>query len=149
MDIPAPRRPLTILLVEDNPVDVAIIRRVLDTHALSYHLHVITNGENALHFFDHLAQDEHGTPPDILLLDLTLPRVSGGEVLQRIKALPACARMRIVILTGYADLYAPEKAGTLVADAFFVKPSTFPAFMRLGNIIKTLSVGNTPEGAER
>jgi hypothetical protein len=51
METPAPRPPLTILLVEDNPVDAAIIRRVLDTHDFLYYLRIIEDGERALRFF--------------------------------------------------------------------------------------------------
>jgi putative two-component system response regulator len=146
MDTPAPRPPLTILLVEDNPVDAAIIRRVLDTHNFMYYLRVIADGERALRFFDQLAQEEHGVPPDILLLDLTLPQMSGQELLQRIKAIPACRQMRIVVVTAYNYLTTQQEVERLGADGFFTKPTTFPAFMQLGDLIKT-AVLDTTQGA--
>ena len=146
METPASRPPLTILLVEDNPVDAAIIRRVLDTHNFMYYLRIIEDGERALRFFEQLAQEAHGRPPDILLLDLTLPQVSGQELLQRIKALPVCRHMRIVVVTAYNYLTTQQQAARLGADAFFTKPTTFPAFMQLGDLIKT-AVWDTPQGA--
>jgi CheY-like chemotaxis protein len=135
--------PLTILLVEDNPVDAAIIRRVLDTHDFMYYLRVIENGERALRFFDQLAQEEHAVAPDILLLDLTLPQISGQELLQHIQAIPVCRNMRIVVVTAYNYLTTQREAERLGADAFFVKPTTFPAFMQLGDLIKTAVLDNT------
>jgi two-component system cell cycle response regulator DivK len=143
METPAPRTPLTILLVEDNPVDAAIIRRVLDTHDFLYYLRIMEDGERALRFFEQLAQEEHGIPPDILLLDLTLPQVSGQELLQRVKAIPACRHMRIVVVTAYNYLTTQQEARQLGADAFFTKPTTFPAFMQLGDLIKTAVVDTT------
>jgi CheY-like chemotaxis protein len=144
METPAPRPPLTILLVEDNPVDAAIIRRVLDTHDFLYYLRIIEDGERALRFFEQLGQEEHRlTPPDILLLDMTLPQVSGHELLHRIKVLPACRHMRIVVVTGYNDRTMQQEAERLGIDAFFTKPTTFPAFMQLGDLIKTALLGPT------
>jgi CheY-like chemotaxis protein len=91
------RTPLAILVVADNPVDMTIIRRVLDAHRLPYALRVIADGEAALRFFDQLATAAPCTPPALLFLDLTLPRVSGREWLQRILTMPACARRRMVV----------------------------------------------------
>ena len=64
---PAPQPPLTILIVEDNPVDVQLIRWVLDDHELPYDLQVIDNGDRALEVFDQLAQQEHRRSPTIIL----------------------------------------------------------------------------------
>jgi two-component system, chemotaxis family, response regulator Rcp1 len=107
--------PLTILLVEDNPVDAAIIRRVLDTHDFLYYLRVIEHGERARRFFDQLAQQEHAVPLDILLLDLTLPHVSGQELLQHIKAIPVCRAMPIVVVTGSHYLTTQREAESSTA----------------------------------
>jgi CheY-like chemotaxis protein len=143
MDTPTPHAPLTILLVEDNPVDAAIIRRVLDTHDFLYYLRIIEDGERARRFFEQLAHEEHRVPPDILLLDLSLPQVSGHELLQHIQAIPACRAMRIVVVTGYTYLTTQREAERLGADAFFAKPTTFPAFMQLGDLIKTSLLDTT------
>ena len=140
-----PHTPLDIVLVEDNPVDVAILRRVLDTYGFTYHLRILEDGERALRFFDHLAQQAFPAPPDVLLLDLRLPRVSGQEVLQRLKALPACARMRTIVVSGVDDVPTRLEMGRLGAEAFFVKPNTFTAFMELGDIITTVVCGHPRE----
>src|SRR2546427_12123207 len=94
-------------------------------------------------FFEHLAAQAHRTPPDILLLDLNLPRVRGRAVVQRIKVIPACARMRIVVMTAVDDLATRMEASMLGADAFFVKPTSFHLYMQLGEIITALVSSNT------
>ena len=67
MERPAPQPPLTLLIVEDHPVDVQLIRWVLDAHELPYDLQVIDHGDRALEVFDQLAQQEHRRSPTIIL----------------------------------------------------------------------------------
>src|SRR5919201_2006069 len=88
MDTPALHTSLTIFIVDDNPVDVYLMRWVLDAHELDYHLHVIDNGDHALTVFDRLAQQEHLRSATIVLLDLNLPQLDGKEVLRHSKAIP-------------------------------------------------------------
>ena len=65
MDTPASRTPLTIIIVDDNPIDVYLMRWVLDAHALSYELQVIENGDDALEVVEHLAAQEHLRSPKV------------------------------------------------------------------------------------
>src|SRR5438445_7959870 len=101
METPA-TLPLTIVLVDDNPVDVHLIRWVLDAHKLSYVLQVIDNGDHACEVFDQLAQQEHLRSPTILLLDLHLPQRDGTEILRHIKAIAQGGDIRVVIVTSVA-----------------------------------------------
>jgi CheY-like chemotaxis protein len=103
METPAPHPPLTILAVEENPADVATIRWVLTAYALTYDLQVIEHADHALHFFDQLTQPEYGRCPEILRLDRHLPQRHGTDVLRHLTALPACAALRVVILTASGD----------------------------------------------
>ena len=115
-------------------------------HALTYDLQVIENADHALHFFDQLSQPEHGSCPDILLLDFTLPQRNGKEVLHHLKALPACAAIRVVILTSAVDPAERTETLALGADVCFEKPFHLTEFMQLGAIIKALALGHSPEG---
>jgi CheY-like chemotaxis protein len=148
MDTAAPLPPIAILVVDDNPADVYFIRRVLDAHGLTYDLQVLENRSHTRRFFEQLAQQEPGRCPDILLLDLYLPGLDSAELLQSIKAMPVCAHLRVVIMTGSDDPSARLEAHTLGADAFFQKPLSFQAYMELGHIIKSLVLGTTPEASE-
>ena len=101
---------------------------------------------DTLHFFEQLAEAEHAVPPDILLLDLTLPQMSGQELLPHIKAIPVCRTMRIVVVTASNYLTTQREVERLGANAFFTKPTTFPAFMQLGDLIKTTILDTTQSG---
>ena len=72
MDTPPPT-PLTIIVVEDNPADVYLIRWVLTAHELPYTLHVIDNADQAIHYIDELARQGRRASPTIMLLDLNFP----------------------------------------------------------------------------
>jgi CheY-like chemotaxis protein len=145
MTPPTPQPPLTIFIVDDNPVDVGLIRWVLDAHALPYALHVIDNGDHALQVFDQLAAQEAQHSPTIVLLDLHLPQQDGKEILRHIKAIPQGADIRVVIVTNSAD--PRERAETLAlgADGYFVKPYHLTPFMQLGALIKDVAFGHEAE----
>jgi len=102
-------------------------------------------------FFDQLAEPVRC--PDILLLDLNLPQRNGKELLQHIKAIPACAAMRVVIFTSSHDPADRAETLALGADVFFEKPFSLTDFLPLGAIIKTLAVSHasvhTPVQASR
>jgi CheY-like chemotaxis protein len=136
--------PLTIFIVDDNLVDVYLMRWVLDAHELAYELRVLDNGHHAVDMFDHLPQQERLRSPIVVLLDLNLPDIDGKEVLRHIKAIPLGTEIHIVVVTGSqhpAD--QPETLG-LGADAYFVKPYHLSEFMQLGDLIKHLVFGNAP-----
>jgi CheY-like chemotaxis protein len=134
-----PAVPLTIILVEDNPVDVSVVRWVLTAHALPYALHVIENGDDALEVFDLLAAQDLLRTPTIVLLDLNLPQLDGREVLRHLKALPQGAALRVVVVTGSHNPADRRDTLTMGADAYFVKPFHLHDFMPLGALVKQMA----------
>src|SRR5262245_41287754 len=116
------RPPLTIIVVEDNPLDVYLMRWVLDAHQLHYELQVIENGDYALDVVDQLALQEHLRSPTIVLLDLNLPQLDGKEVLRHIKAIPHGSDIRVVVVTSSSNPTDRWETLALGADAYFVKP---------------------------
>jgi len=144
MEAPAP--PLSIIVVDDNPVDVQLIRWVLDAQALPYELQVIDNGDYALDVVDHLAQQEPLRSPTIMLLDLNLPQRDGKDILRHIKAIPQGADIRVVIVTGSADPRDRAETLALGADGYFVKPFHLTPFMQLGTRIKDVAFGHASGG---
>ena len=145
MDSPLPQPSLTIFIVDDNPVDVSLIRWVLDAHALPYDLHVIDNGDHALQVFDQLAEQESQRSPTIVLLDLNLPQQDGKEILRHIKAVPQGSDIRVVIVTNSADPRERTETLALGADGYFVKPFHLTPFMQLGELIKNVAFGHAAE----
>jgi CheY-like chemotaxis protein len=133
--------PLVIAVVDDNPADVYIIARVLHAHGLPYLLQVLESRQRALHFFDQLAREDIRCP-DLLLLDYTLPGLDTRELLQWVRAVPACRRLRIIVMTGLDDPAIEAEALALGANGFFRKPVDFQRFLALGDLIKVVVFGN-------
>jgi two-component system, chemotaxis family, response regulator Rcp1 len=142
MEIANPLSPLLITVVENNPADVYCIARVLQAHQLPFVLQVLESRQRALHFFDQLAGEDIRCP-DLLLLDYTLPGLDTRELLQWIKAVPVCRRLRIIVTTGSDDPVVQQEALTLGADAFFQKPVGFQRFLALGDLVKVVVFGHT------
>jgi CheY-like chemotaxis protein len=143
MATPAPRLPLTIIVIEDNPVDVYLIRWVLHAHELSHELHVIDNGDRAIDYVNQLAHEERRSPT-LMLLDLNLPQRDGREILQRVKAILYGSDIRVVVVTSSTNLTDRRETLAMGADAYFEKPNHLNEFMQLGDLIKHLVYGNPP-----
>lgn len=91
---------IDILLVEDNPGDVRLTREAFTEISLEEELHVVNDGEEALEFVHRRGDHEDAPRPDLVLLDLNLPKVDGMEVLEEIKGDPELRRIPVVVLTG-------------------------------------------------
>ena len=122
--------------MEDNPLDVYLIRWVLTAHQLPYELQVIENGDYALDVFYQLAQQEHLRSPTVVLLDLHLPQLDGREILRHIKAIPLGSEIHVVVVTSSKNPADQQETLALGADAYFVKPYHLNEFMQLGDVIK-------------
>ena len=139
MDTSTSHTPLTIIVVEDNPVDVYLIQWVLKAHELSHELQVIDNGDHAMDYINQLAHEERRRSPTIMLLDLNLPQRDGRELLQRVRSIPEGSDMQVVIVTGSNNPADRRETIEMGADAYFVKPYHLNEFMQLGNLIKHLA----------
>jgi CheY-like chemotaxis protein len=138
MATPAPPS-LTIIVVDDNPVDVQLIRWVLDAHELPYEFQVIDHGDQALEVVEHLAQQQPLRSSTIMLLDLNLPHRDGKDILRHCKALLQGATIRVVIVTSSADSRDRAETLALGADGSFVKPFHLTPFMQLGDLLKDVA----------
>lgn len=121
--------PIELLLVEDDPGDVLLTQEALARHKVRNNLHVVNNGEDALAFVRREGAFADRPTPDLVLLDLNLPRVDGREVLATIKADPALATIPVVVLTtseAEADVIGTYR---LHANAYVTKPVDFDRFI--------------------
>ena len=130
---------LALVLVEDNPGDVYLIRRALDAQGLAYELSVSSDGEEAINYLT--ACEAAARHIDLVLLDLNLPRRGGGEVLERIRNSSVFATVPTLLLTSSDSSQDRERCLSLGANAFIRKPSNLAEFMLIGKMVKDLTGG--------
>ncbi len=131
---------LEVVLVEDNPGDVFLVREALNAHGLITRLIVQEDGEAMLRYIERIESGEHACP-DIILLDLNLPRHGGKALLERVRTGKLCARVPVLIVSS-SD--APEErqiTARLGANGYFRKPADFDEFLQLGALVKQLLNG--------
>ncbi len=123
------RTPMELLLVEDDPGDVVMTREALEDSKLLIKLHVVSNGEEAVAYLRNEAPFGDAARPDLVLLDLNLPRLGGREVLEIVKADPGLLRIPIVILTTSESEEDVLRSYELHANAYVTKPVGFESFV--------------------
>ncbi len=122
-------RPATILLVEDNPGDARLVEEAFHEHRLYNACRHVTDGEQALDYLYGRNGYEGAPRPDVVLLDLNLPRKDGREVLDIIKADEALHRIPVVALTTSAAQADVEHCYASGANAYITKPVDFEKFI--------------------
>jgi chemotaxis family two-component system response regulator Rcp1 len=124
-------RPVEILVIEDNPGDVQLIIEALQEAKLANHLHSVGDGLEAMAFLRHEVPYQDAPRPDLILLDLNLPKKDGRQVLEEIKDDPELRQIPIVILTtsrADADIL---RAYHLHANCYVTKPVDFTQFIEV------------------
>jgi CheY-like chemotaxis protein len=128
----------TVLLVEDNPSDVFIVRRTFHKLELQSSLHVVSNGDEAIAYLSgtgKYADREQFPLPAVVLLDLKLPRRSGMEVLEWLKAQPILCRLPVVVLTSSKQPSDINHAYDRGANSYVVKTLNPSDSEELGRVI--------------
>ncbi len=126
---------IDILLVEDNPGDVRLTREVLKEGKLRNNLFVCGDGEDALDFLHRRGKRANAVRPDLVLLDLNLPRKSGQEVLAVVKEDPDLRSIPIVVLTTSEAERDVLQSYNLHANCYITKPVDLMQFMKIVNYI--------------
>lgn len=119
---------LLVLLVEDDPGDVMIAREALHAARLATRLDVVSDGVRAMDYLRRKGEYTEAERPDLILLDLNLPRMSGHEVLAEVKADPKLRRIPIVVLTTSCSAADVSKSYDLHANVYVSKPVDFHDF---------------------
>ncbi len=120
---------IEILLVEDDPGDVLITREAFAENKVRNHLSVVSDGEAAMEFLRREGQFAHVPRPDLVLLDLNLPRKAGHEVLAEIKSDADLQRIPVVVLTTSDAEEDILRSYDLHANAYVTKPVDFDCFL--------------------
>jgi chemotaxis family two-component system response regulator Rcp1 len=124
-------KPVDILLVEDNPGDADLAREALENSKLHNDLSVVGDGVEAMDFLRRKGKYAQAPRPDLILLDLNLPKKDGREVLAEIKGDPDLKRIPVVILTMSKDEEDVLKSYNLHANCFITKPIDLTQFMKV------------------
>ncbi len=127
-----------IVLVEDAEPDVLLVREALQQSGLDFELQVFDDGEQGVDFIDTIDQNVNLHRPHLFLLDLNLPKKTGGQILERVRQSPTCGQVPVVILTSSDSQKDKAQAAYLNATGYFRKPSKLDEFMKLGPYVRDL-----------
>lgn len=125
-----------ILLVEDDSGDVELTKEGLQAAKMLVTLHVVDDGEKALKFLRKEAPYTEAVRPDIILLDLNMPRKNGQETLREIKSDPALRSIPVVVLTTSEAESDIARCYDLGANCYITKPISFEAFTKVVSMIE-------------
>jgi two-component system, chemotaxis family, response regulator Rcp1 len=143
-------RPIQVLLVEDNPGDVRLTQEAFKESHVLCDLHLASDGERALDFLFRRGDYQQAPTPDLILLDLNLPRRNGREVLAELKNHPELCRIPVVILTTSQAEEDVVRAYQLHANCYISKPVDFEQFIKVVRCIDEfwLTVVRLPPGSQ-
>ena len=140
--------PYQILLAEDSAADVSIVRMALRDQNFDHVLHVARDGEEAIAFIEKADNDSTAPGPDLLLLDMHLPRYNGEQILQRLRSTERYAQTPVVVMTSSAAPEDQARAQKHAALFYFQKPSRLDEFIQLGVIVRDILARKTRAGAQ-
>jgi CheY-like chemotaxis protein len=129
-------RPIDILLVEDNPADVRLTELALGEVGLTNTLHVVEDGREALAFLRREPEYADAVRPDLVLLDLDLPRVHGTEVLEALNADDDLRRLPVIVLTSSTADEDVAASYDRHANAYVEKPVDMDEFVGVARVIE-------------
>ncbi|SCY49328.1 Response regulator receiver domain-containing protein [Nitrosospira sp. Nl5] len=131
---------LHILLAEDNPADVLLVREALNEAHIACNLHVMKDGEQVIQFIESLDADPAAPPLDMLLLDMHLPKRDGEEILNRLRSTEHYSQTPVIVMTASEAPrdYDDKKHIT----HYFRKPSSLSDYMQLGAIVREIAGNN-------
>jgi CheY-like chemotaxis protein len=126
-----------VLLVEDNPADANLVQEALFEAQINRGIQIVVDGSKAIDLINSIESGAMDCP-DLIMLDLNLPRTSGEEVLKRVRASRRCGGVKVIIITSSNAPQDRQRAMELGATAYFRKPSTLEEFLELGPRVRRL-----------
>jgi chemotaxis family two-component system response regulator Rcp1 len=127
-----------ILLIEDNAADVYLVKEMLRETGVSCKLDVLKDGDEALDYIERIDQGPDAACPDLMLLDLNLPRRNGAEILARLQTSVKCGSVPVIVLTSSDSPQDREMALRLGARHYFRKPPDLDRFYTLSHLISDI-----------
>lgn len=127
-----------VLVVEDNDSDAFLIKEALQLTGMSLSVHLAKDGEEAVRFFDQAEASTEAPCPDLVVLDINLPKLQGGDVLKYLRRLSRCAGTRVLVVSTSDAAHERQKMMNLGANGYFRKPSRYGDFMKLSDVVRNL-----------
>lgn len=127
---------IEILLVEDNPADADLTTESFELSKIANRIHLVRDGEEAVAFLKREGQYKDAIRPDLILLDLNLPKKNGPQVLEEIKADPSLKQIPVVVLTSSQAEMDVIKCYNLHANCYLNKPVTLSGFQSIVSAIE-------------
>lgn len=134
-------RSACILLVEDNEADVRLIEEAFKENHAANRCSVVSDGEEAIDYLEKIDADDQHVRPDIIILDLNLPKKDGLEVLEEIKSNPLLRSIPVVVLTTSSSQEHVIKSYNLNANCYITKPTEFEKFVEVVKLIESFWFG--------
>ncbi len=131
-----------ILLVEDNSADAYLIRKALENAELNFELLLLEDGAEALAFVRGEGKYAASQAPDLVVLDLNLPKSEGIEVLQAIRQSQRLANLPVVITSSSSSPHERAKAEQLLVERYIMKPPDLEDFLQIGKVLKQVLLEN-------
>jgi chemotaxis family two-component system response regulator Rcp1 len=138
------KTPVRILIAEDNKADVFLIREGLRSYGVVAELHIVEDGEAAVRFITAADSSEAAPCPDLILVDLNLPRKDGRQVIAHVRQSRRCAKVPVVVVTSSSSSSDRCETARLGASEFFTKPSHYTEFLLLGHLVKKMLTPGAP-----
>jgi CheY-like chemotaxis protein len=134
----SPQERKTILLVEDNPADVLLIREALRENGVVYRDVLTKDGADAIRILEEMETSDRHPCPDVIILDLNIPKTHGLEVLRRVRGSEICGKTPVLVFSSSEAPSDRQGAIDLGADIYIRKPFDLAEFMSLGAQVKRL-----------
>lgn len=139
-------RRLRILVIEDNPADVELLKMALRHAELNCDLTVVDDGADALALVGRRQDFEEGTQPDLAIIDLNLPKYSGEEILQALRANPVLAHIPVAILSSSSAPRDRRGLQSLRVGRYIVKPPDLDDFLQIGFTVREFLIESQSSG---
>ena len=131
-------RPWQILVAEDSKPDVLLIRQALQKSGIHAQIYFADDGEKTVRFFEQADADPEAPCPNLILLDINMPRYKGGEILRKLRESARCKNALVLVVTSSDSQRDREEMDAFGANGYFRKPSEFSEFMKLGQLVRDL-----------
>ena len=139
-------RKARILVIEDNPADVALLRLALESADVECELTVIEDGAEALEFIRQLESSLPSAIPSLTILDLNLAKTDGFEILQAMRAERVFAGVPVAVLSSSSSPRERARIDVLQVEQYITKPADLDEFMKIGQIVKSLLANSNSQG---